>query len=600
MPAEDAWVPLALLGVRLAQALATSHTFFQPDEFWQAQEMAHRLAFGYGYRTWEWASARPIRSIIHPAMLAPLYVLLDKLGAQHLLLYAPSTQQALLSAFGDWCSFRLARRVGGESVARLFVILHVCSFYGLYTATRTLSNNVEAVLCSAALLYWPLSSPQVAQLSSSEHVRASFRRGLAAAFLAVLFRPTILVFWAFLGGKLLYDAGNLPHNLRGRSLWTAVSNAAAVGLCVLAAGAALDSWYYGQPTFIPITFLWQNVVHGISVFYGANPWHWYVTQGLPFICTVALPWVVLGWYRVVRSPEQLILRDPSAAWTLGTASLWVVFVFSLLSHKEFRFLQPLVPLLHLFGAVALADRWQALPQSVRSGTWSSFFRTLPPLLQCLLLLQVPAVLYAALFHSRGQVAVMPYLHAQAASGNVRSIGFLMPCHSTPWQSHLHSRRLEVPGPDGSPFSGDWGNAWFIACPPPKPNDTSLYWDQSDFFYHDPIHYIERRFPATVDQSFPPTPPPAPRTAGTQLEEELARHAQYDLGWRHAWPSHLIVFDALLHERPRECRDNLECQSRTLAHLLRDKGYRESQRFWNSVINMDARRRGDIVVLKHEG
>jgi phosphatidylinositol glycan class B len=35
-------------------SLLLPHTFFQPDEFYQAFEPAHHLIFGYGYLTWEW------------------------------------------------------------------------------------------------------------------------------------------------------------------------------------------------------------------------------------------------------------------------------------------------------------------------------------------------------------------------------------------------------------------------------------------------------------------------------------------------------------------------------------------------------------------
>jgi hypothetical protein len=31
-------------------------TFFNPDEYWQSLEVAHRLVFGYGHLTWEWAA----------------------------------------------------------------------------------------------------------------------------------------------------------------------------------------------------------------------------------------------------------------------------------------------------------------------------------------------------------------------------------------------------------------------------------------------------------------------------------------------------------------------------------------------------------------
>ena len=35
-------------------SLLLPHTFFQPDEFYQAFEPAHELVFGFGYLTWEW------------------------------------------------------------------------------------------------------------------------------------------------------------------------------------------------------------------------------------------------------------------------------------------------------------------------------------------------------------------------------------------------------------------------------------------------------------------------------------------------------------------------------------------------------------------
>lgn len=34
-----------------------TQTYFQPDEFWQALEPAHRLVFGTGYLTWEWRNS---------------------------------------------------------------------------------------------------------------------------------------------------------------------------------------------------------------------------------------------------------------------------------------------------------------------------------------------------------------------------------------------------------------------------------------------------------------------------------------------------------------------------------------------------------------
>lgn len=45
---------LTALAIRLLSVLLLPQTFFQPDEYYQALEPAHRLVFGYGFLTWEW------------------------------------------------------------------------------------------------------------------------------------------------------------------------------------------------------------------------------------------------------------------------------------------------------------------------------------------------------------------------------------------------------------------------------------------------------------------------------------------------------------------------------------------------------------------
>lgn len=63
---------LAAVLTRIAIALATQ-TFFQPDEYFQSLEVAHRLVFAYGHLTWEWLSPKPIRSILYPLLNVPIY-----------------------------------------------------------------------------------------------------------------------------------------------------------------------------------------------------------------------------------------------------------------------------------------------------------------------------------------------------------------------------------------------------------------------------------------------------------------------------------------------------------------------------------------------
>lgn len=76
----------------------------------------------------------------------------------------------------------------------------------------------------------------------------------------------------------------------------------------------------------------------------------------------------------------------------------------------------------------------------------------------------------------------------------------------------------------------------------------------------------------------------------------AKHSGYDLGWQHAWPSHLVIFDALLHVKARGCTGPA-CE--TVGDRLRGMGYTERHRLWNTLFEADARKRGDVVVLEHD-
>ena len=55
-------------------------TYFNPDEYWQSVEVAHRWVFGYGHLTWEWRTDARLRGAAHPALFAGLYAALRAVG----------------------------------------------------------------------------------------------------------------------------------------------------------------------------------------------------------------------------------------------------------------------------------------------------------------------------------------------------------------------------------------------------------------------------------------------------------------------------------------------------------------------------------------
>lgn len=193
----------------------------------------------------------------------------------------------------------------------------------------------------------------------------------------------------------------------------------------------LDSLFYGRITLTPLNFLRVNVFNDLATFYGSNDWHFYLSQGLPALTFTLLPYTLRG-----AVPTRVSQIEQATVGTINLVIITTIALYSLLEHKELRFLSPLIPLIHILAARALYSK-----SGVRRRT----------LLLLALSSLVPAV-YLCLSHMRGQVAIMDHLRALSPSPEL-SIGFLTPCHSTPWQSHLHRRDLD-------------GRIWFVTCEPP--------------------------------------------------------------------------------------------------------------------------------------
>lgn len=53
---------------------------------------------------------------------------------------------------------------------------------------------------------------------------------------------------------------------------------------------------YGRWTLNQINFLRFNLLSNGADFYGVEPFHWYLTNGLPTMLTCHLPLALIGWF----------------------------------------------------------------------------------------------------------------------------------------------------------------------------------------------------------------------------------------------------------------------------------------------------------------
>ncbi|XP_038970951.1 GPI mannosyltransferase 3 isoform X2 [Phoenix dactylifera] len=166
----------------------------------------------------------------------------------------------------------------------------------------------------------------------------------------------------------------------------------------------------------------------------------------------------------------------SKKWRLSGLIAWVLGVYSMLGHKEFRFVLPVLPIALMFAGYSLAVMSKPdFPDPKRRNKYCNRWPLRVHLAVLFLIMSnVPMALYMSIVHQRGSEDVMFYLSKEAHDGKVKSILFLMPCHSTPYYSTLHHNL---------PMR-------FLDC---TPSDGKEIPDESDRFLMDPAGFATDMF-----------------------------------------------------------------------------------------------------------
>ncbi|KIW72412.1 hypothetical protein PV04_00608 [Phialophora macrospora] len=618
-------VLLFLIAFRLMNAL-TVQTFFQPDEYFQALEPAWQWAFGKdagAWITWEWKHY--LRSAIHPAVFGICYQLADLLAEllklqrhprAEVLLTAPKVLQAFFAALSDFFTWKLASSIyGDQSPASLSALaLTVVSPWQWFSSIRTFSNSLETTLTVIALYNWPWhwalslrksdvtaadfanhgvrNRDKSAQENSSPDEVTRLRRSLLCAAVAVILRPTNILIWMVISWYTFIWNWNGP--LEEKKMFA--RETLLCGSTILLFSIVVDRIFYNEWVFPPVNFLRVNVLQSLASFYGNNDWHYYITQGYPLLLTTALPFTLVGLYRVWQSSKDRPIEDatPAGQITVGVLariSLLVPAAFSLISHKEVRFIYPLLPALHIITALPVSTYFFSSPARTSDSTQSALTRR--PILLSILALNVAIAYYTTQIHNSGIISLTTYLRGEFETQYLgqhanMTIGTVMPCHSTPWRSHL-----QYP-----PTSSEAGiRGWALTCEPPldlNQTEKETYMDEADQFYANPAMWIKKH----MSRHMPLSSQLDDRALGVHalphqgsghkidtLPADLLAREREENYWatltgRKPWPDYLVFFAQL---------------EPTMQASLRGSAYAECWRVFNSHWHDDWRRVGDVVV-----
>lgn len=482
------------------------------------------------------------------AAIAGDYLELDGYYYEQLLLAAPKVLQGCIAACIDFFVWKTCCRLDGSRsrLAQTSLLLSVLSPWQWFCSGRTFSNSLETALTAGALSLWPYGwivhtdekrKKVFPSRSINPHGIQDIVIALLLAAFATILRPTGAVLWMVIALITLIRS---PVNRQ----WLLIQLAPVCGAVALLFNLGIDKLYYGTLTIPAWQFFEVNARDRIADFYGVNRIDYYFTEGMPLLLCI-LPVAVLLWrlVMVATSPASRTWKSSSqikaAAFQTYLVSILVVLIaFSAIAHKEARFVYPLLPMFLPLAADALQrfDTW-----TTRKGFWKAVFIAL-------VIGQIVLAWYTSQVHQTGVIDVIHYLRRQRGLYQQREIptnmtvGFLMPCHSTPWRSHLIHADI---------------HAWALTCEPPLDipfQQRASYRDEADQFYDNPDQWLETNM-----------------KAGSVIDTSI--------GSRH-WSDYLVFFEQLepLMRRHAETR-----------------GYVACWRGFNSHWHDDWRRNGDVIV-----
>lgn len=232
----------------------------------------------------------------------------------------------------------------GNSSTRLALIFYLTNRAYNEIIIRCFSNGIEAILSIIAFHYYL-------------QVKNKFNKSVAimTALISISFimRNTSPIGWIPLLFIKVVKEGSFKAFFIALIL---------VGLPLIGLSILLDTMYYGNDewTITSLNFLRINLVEGLSKYFGDDPSYQYLFVYMPMIFTVLYPASLLSFYVYAKDTISIKKTTPILTYFVG----FYLIVFSIISHKEYRFLVPIIPFTFLMIGYLLFRKIQHYPKLI--------------------------------------------------------------------------------------------------------------------------------------------------------------------------------------------------------------------------------------------
>lgn len=384
------------LALRVGVALR-SPSIEWPDEIFNTLEPAHRLVYGYGVIAWEWRDG--IRSWVYPAFLAGVMRATAWMGAgSRGYLTGIIVVLSLLSLSCVWFAYAWAKKTTGTAAA--WIAAGACAtWYQLVYFSPKAFAEVFATDFLLPGLYLGMYGDELPE--KKRLALAGICLGIAVC-VRMQYAPAV----AF---AVLWCCGK-QWKTRAPALF------AGLLLPVIAFGV-VDAFTWGYPFQSYIRYFQMNLFSSRATHYGVEPWYIFFTA----LWRTMWPMLLLAVFAIKRN--ELL------AWVVAIT----VVTHSLITHKEFRFIYPVLPILVTLAAMGLVEIVSFVSKRL-SRVPSPRMVTATGLIGCVLI----SAGFARTMHWDKSSGGLIALNKLSRDPSVCGVGFLvLPWTLTGGYTHLH-------------------------------------------------------------------------------------------------------------------------------------------------------------------